>query len=268
MSKKYNYFRQGNNYQAGDFNGDVVSAIPTGLYTVDVRDTIFGETIITFKKRGALVHDTPVELPGLWQELKAEYERFRSPEMRELYTELGLTYKRNVLFYGAPGTGKSIVINEITESASSSGVVVLFTNTAEQVKLGLEAIKGSEPDRPALVVMEEFEDWAKSQETELLTLLDGPMQFDNVMYLATTNYLDQIPPRLVRSGRFSRLIELPSLDGELVRELIDKKFAKHLSTEEIDEMVDRYLGKPIADVVAGITEYILYQRPRGTDGRS
>src|ERR1035437_384054 len=59
-----------------------------------------------------------------------------------------------------------------------------------------------------MVIFEELDQLIENYETSLLNLLDGEIQKPNVIFVATTNFIDKIPTRIRRPGRFSSVIHV------------------------------------------------------------
>ena len=79
-------------------------------------------------------------------------------------------------------------------------------------------------DRPIMVIWEEFENWVAGYEADILNILDGVHQVDNVFYIATTNYIQQIPPRIRnRPSRFADVIEIGPPSANLRKAYIEAK---------------------------------------------
>ncbi len=66
-------------------------------------------------------------------------------------------------------------------------------------------------DEPVLLVMEEFDRYMRHAEVvdALMQLLDGAASVDNVVFLATTNYVKKIDPRFTkRPSRFDDIVHV------------------------------------------------------------
>lgn len=150
-------------------------------------------------------------------EVVADIEKFWT--LREVYDRLGVVYKRGVLLYGEPGTGKSTTLNAVMSAMLERfGVVVVLeqSDPADLCTL-LKKVRQVEPDRPIVVVMEDLDSVISSYGTrKILSLMDGENQIDNVCYIATTNYLDELPDTVKnRPSRFDRVfhVGLPSAEA-------------------------------------------------------
>lgn len=195
-------------------NGDTYSPaaqvedkLPAGLYDPGVS---WGTP---FYKRVALKTDKLYLLPRTDTELvMAEIQKFWSK--REVFEKYEVLYKRGILLYGEPGTGKTSLINLISEQAIKRGAICLrMRHDVDTFIAAVQALRKYQPDRAFVVFIEDIDNW--SHDSDLLDMLDGGSQIDNVVYIATTNYLEELPPRIRnRPSRFDRKIEIdtPSLE--------------------------------------------------------
>lgn len=137
---------------------------------------------------------------------------------KEKFTSMGLVHKRGLLLYGAPGTGKSCILKLVMGEVVKEGDIVLIIKTPRHLTSAIRSIRQVEPDRKVLAILEDVDDMVSYDSHELLGLFDGDSQQDGMLILGTTNYLDRLPPRMVRVGRFDRVIEIgnPGKDGRRV----------------------------------------------------
>jgi len=177
-----------------------------------------------------LVTDDLMELPDpTCAEVLAGIEKFW--QMEERYRKHKLLYKRSIGLWGPPGSGKTATISLLAQRfVACGGLAILFNGIAPD---GLPVVRSIEPKRRVLCIMEELDDLLVSYEDEILSLLDGETQIDNIVYLATTNYFDKLPATIVnRPSRFDEWIEVP-MPSPACRTAYLSKIARELPEDRI-----------------------------------
>jgi hypothetical protein len=183
-------------------------SLEPGLYMIDYDD--FG----IYLEKKVLNHDSLFEMPDdITQDMLTDMEKFWT--RKDKYEEYGITYKRGLMMYGPPGTGKSSMVYILIDKLINlHGGIALFATENSLYLKAASIIRALEPDKPILTIIEELESYlARNSENEFLSILDGELQLDNVVYLATTNHIEKLPPRIVnRPSRFDTLffVDMPS----------------------------------------------------------
>jgi len=181
--------------------------------------------------------------------------------LADVFQEMGLTHKRGVLMFGQPGMGKSCLIKQVTEAAVAQDTVVFMgMRNMGLVVTGLREFKEVEPERRALVVMEDMDEVCSYNEHAVLELMDGGDQMNGVLVLGTTNYPERLPPRVMRSGRFDTKVEVKSLPlaGRLA--YFTHKLAKKEGAERIREIAGATDGMSFAQMRELIASVYCYGR--------
>lgn len=209
---------------------------------------------------------------GTYMELKKvntdELYQLPSPELTDIiediekfwdradkYKEYGFLHKRGILLYGAPGTGKSGIIQLCTKHLidKMDGIVINLTN-GDQIELYskfISSLRTVEPNRPLIVILEDIDSiagegtWSTSM---LLNLLDGVKQIDNVVYIATTNYPEKLEERITnRPSRFDRRYEIEAPNAEVREAYINNKLNEaDLKKIDIKEWIKKSEGMSLA----------------------
>ena len=183
---------------------------------------------------------------------------------KENYENRGFLHNRAILMFGPPGSGKSCIIKLAVEDLVGKGDVVFMAKNTYGLVAGLRAFREVEPERKCLVVLEDVDEFS---EHALLQLLDGGDSVDNIIYLGTTNYIDRLPDRVLRPGRFDRKVEVPHPPAAGRRAYLMQKAGDDLAPEDLNAIVDATDGfsfghlrefvtsvfcrnEPIADTIA------------------
>jgi len=214
-------------------------------------------------------HDAIIDLPSPeFKRLTSEMINFLRPETRAKFADKGFLYKRSALLYGNPGTGKTVLVNRVIQEVVKNGGVVIFGTDPRLIPKAFAVLDDLQPETMALVVLEEFDEMIKQYgEGIFLNLLDGEVQKQNVMYLATTNYLSKVPKRMIRPGRMSSILEVKYPNTACRRQYLGLKMGldfaplndwvqstNGLSVDELKEVVQSVyiFEEEIGDVVSRI----------------
>ena len=204
-------------------------------------------------------------------------------QYKEIYNEFGCRAPRGMLFYGAPGTGKTLFAKAIASLNNANfisvkGPELLSKYVGESEKSLREIFKKARQAAPCILFFDEIDSVVPvrgrsgdSNTTErvicqMLTEIDGIEDLYGVMVIGATNRLDMVDPALLRPGRFDLLIEF-SAPGPVARAEI---FRIHLKGKPIDgdvdinklaAMTEGYTGADIAEVcrkaaLEALSEYI------------
>lgn len=204
--------------------------LPSGVYTVGQN-----EDGSAYLKASHIETENLVRLQdSAMAEIYDHVNNFLSAKIRKGFEKYGLLYKRGILLYGPPGTGKTSLVNQLISLCASEKEMVILNNPHPGlVKPIVDCVRGIEQDdRPFMVVWEEFENWVENNEGDLLNLLDGIDQVGNTLYIATTNYIDQIPDRIKnRPSRFADVMEIGLPSAAARRTFLEAKIHK---TDNVD----------------------------------
>lgn len=133
------------------------------------------------------------------------------------FRDYKINYKRGVLMYGLPGTGKSCIIKGlILQLIKLGGIAIMIDSDRDylnEISGCLEEFGKAEPTKKILMCIEDIEGFVTRKfESSLINLIDGTGDINNIAFIATTNFIKQLPPRLTRPSRFDKIIEIPLPD--------------------------------------------------------
>jgi SpoVK/Ycf46/Vps4 family AAA+-type ATPase len=162
----------------------------------------------------------------------------------------GFLWKRGMMVWGPPGSGKTSTLQQLSKMIIDNGGFSVYVNAdPEFVAHGLTIMRRIEPDRPIIVMIEDIDAIIdRHGEAPLLALLDGELQIDNVVFIATTNYPEKLDSRFVnRPSRFDEIIYI-GMPTPAAREvyLLAKNPSLRKDTKEIKKWVDATDGWSIA----------------------
>ena len=168
---------------------------------------------------------------------------------------------KGILFYGAPGNGKTLFVKEYSESF---GVPVInIEGNEESICREIHtAFDESKKYDFSIIIIDEIDqivDGRKMVQRALKEELDGVNSNNNVLVLATTNSRITLDDALLRSGRFDRLIRVECPDKNSRKELLEY-YIKKLNIEgNIDyEYLSRILqGTNGADITSILNDVLL-----------
>lgn len=177
----------------------------------------------------------------------SEIERFWGMEAQ--FKKYGFLFRRGCIMWGRAGNGKSATVNQIMEDVVAKGDITFLTKNPSDMITCLSQMREIEPERKCLVVMEDLDTIIRRHgEDDLLNWLDGQMSVDKLFVLATTNFPEQLPQRLIsRPRRFDMVIEIKSPDAKM-RDAYFARKVPDLPAAERHEWVVLTDGLPFASL--------------------
>ncbi|HVO82689.1 MAG TPA: ATP-binding protein [Terriglobales bacterium] len=161
-------------------------------------------------------------------------------KQREQLRKLGLPIKKGLLFYGAPGTGKTHTIHYLASQLPDHTTLLV---TAEQVAYLDHYFQLARFLQPAMIVIEDVDLIARAREAmhspceesllnKLLNEMDGLREDAAVLFVLTTNRPEHLETALAsRPGRVDQAIEFP-LPDDRGREQLARLYACGLPLDE------------------------------------
>jgi len=148
---------------------------------------------------------------GVAAQVVDQIDRFWESEskFRQINKNIKVLYKRGILLYGPPGCGKSSMLSVVMRDIIDDGGVALVYAGTELTTLFIKIIRQIQPNMKVLVIIEDLDGIVRHGEEDVLNMLDGvDTVLDSVIFLATTNYYNNLSRRMLRPSRFDLKIKM------------------------------------------------------------
>jgi transitional endoplasmic reticulum ATPase len=174
------------------------------------------------------------DIGGLKPQLHRIREMIELPlRYPEIFERLGIAAPKGVLLYGPPGCGKTLIARAIANETEAnfftvSGPEVVHKFYGESEAHLRKIFQEASRRGPSIIFLDEIDAIAPKREkvvgdvekrvvAQLLALMDGLTQRQNVIVIAATNIPGALEPALRRPGRFDREIgiTIPDRHGRL-----------------------------------------------------
>jgi hypothetical protein len=217
---------------------NVRQILPPGLYKCITTE----KTGYSFQKMLVSTDDLITVPDTASSKVIGEIEKFWT--LKKEFKARGFLHKRGVLMYGEPGSGKTASIQLLVQQITIDGGIAIYADDPHVLTGCLQMLRRLEPTRRVIVILEDFETLTDRQgrENEWLSVLDGESQIDDVVFLATTNYIESLDKRFTdRPSRFDIVVPVP-MPGAQARAAYIMNKEKSLTPEEVKDWTERSRG--------------------------
>jgi hypothetical protein len=163
----------------------------------------------------------------------------------ERYRELGIPYRRGLLFAGPPGCGKTLTLKALAYHTAAKFITVLGKSGVDDSDIQ-RALDVAGNCSPAVVLFEDLDKLIEAKDVSLshfLNLLDGLKVLSGVLVIATCNEPEKLDPALLhRPSRFDRIwkFPLPAIEQRLA--LLRKQGGTYFSEPVLRDVAQRSHG--------------------------
>jgi hypothetical protein len=182
-------------------------------------------------------------LDGKEGEILNYIKKFKSPQVKKRYLETGTPYKKNIMFEGFPGTGKTSLIFSLASELDCNIAIINFSKDMDDNNF-MRAIRRL--PKNCMLVLEDIDVLFKERKendgyksslsfSALLNTLDGLAFRQGTITVMTTNYLCNLDSALKRPGRIDKIIHFGLATENQVRHMFGKFFP-----EKVDEFDEFY----------------------------
>ena len=171
-----------------------------------------------------------ISLGGLEKEIFDDMSKFLSEDSEKLYKRLGVPYKRNYLCYGAPGTGKTSLVNALASELNYNIATIHFDQKLTDLNF-LRAIQ-TIPEK-CILLLEDidhlFMERKKNDDMKnaisfsgILQVLDGFASQYQLITIITTNFIEVLDKALIRRGRIDKMIEFKTANKDQIKHMYNR----------------------------------------------
>jgi energy-coupling factor transporter ATP-binding protein EcfA2 len=236
---------QNKDYFIPDISVTIHDKLPPGVYKMELVDRdwqahkIDINTDELYAFSNDCTSDILEEVSNFWKK-------------KDLYQQFHIAHKRGILLCGAPGCGKTSIIQLLVKQIveEMNGLVFVASTASEFSGLShmlSNTIRQIEKDRPIITIIEDVDQLITSLGGDacILDFLDGSTSIENHLVILTSNNTTDLTDAILRPSRIDLIYEIPNPTSE-VRKLYFQK--KEIDPEIITDLVKKTEGFSFAEL--------------------
>ena len=236
--------------------------------------------------------EDPVTLNDVWGQSTAKKEVkniIKSIKFKEIMDSWWAKTASGIIFEGEPGTGKTLLAKALAYEVEADVYQIKLTDIAPDAYINTWSNnitmlfkfirKKAELWWKIIVILDELDSlfpkrWLQNSHREdtkivnsFLTELSGFEKLDNVIFIWTTNLIENIDPAVIRSGRLSTKIKVNLPDSDELKQIYEihlnkarkksqkfKNISENLELEKIISYSNWLSGADVEEVIRVIVE--------------
>lgn len=175
----------------------------------------------------------------------------KSRSSRKIYDEFNIPFKRGVLLCGKPGCGKTLTCKWLKYLCQKHNfgckIVTMPQYDRARTNDQIANLFTMPKNKPGIIFFDDMDVMVKDRNTSsnfelqtFLSQLDGIIPNEGVVYIFTTNYVQELDPAFVRPGRIDLFLTFKPPTESLRREFVEKTFHPNLiKIVDIDDFIKR-----------------------------